>query len=203
MLLLRPEGLPSELRAATTHRELIAGELLYRRGDPANAIFAVERGRLQLLSYTSGGKPVPLYVIRAGECVSEAALFAQSYCGDVVAEVASRLSVFPKGPLLAAFHGDPAISREFMVSLTRRFNLIRHRLELRNVQSARERVLQHLVASAAPGQSRMILDRPLKSVADDIGLTHECFYRTLAQLEKEGIVARKKGYVSLRIPKPT
>jgi CRP-like cAMP-binding protein len=87
MFLSRPDRLPSELRAMVTHRELIAGETLYHRGDPAVAIFAVERGRVQLLSHTSEGKPVPLYVVRPGECVSEAALFAESYCGNVVAEV--------------------------------------------------------------------------------------------------------------------
>jgi CRP-like cAMP-binding protein len=198
MFLLRLDRLPSELRALVRHRELIAGETLYHRGDPAVAIFAVERGRVQLLSHTSEGRPVPLYVVRPGECVSEAALFAESYCGDVVAEVASRVAVFPKQSLLSAFHNHPSIADEFMALLTKRFNMLRIRLELRNLHSARERILQYLVVTAAPGQARMALDRPLKSIADDLGLTHECFYRTLAQLTQDGIIRRRKGWVEFQ-----
>ena len=200
MFLLRSDCVPSELQAVVTHRELAAGQLLYRRGDPAVSIFAVERGRLQLFSYTSEGRPVPLYGIRAGECVSEAALHADNYCGDVVAEVASRVAVFPKGPLLSVFRDYPALGDEFMRLLTRRFNLLRVRLELRSLQSARERVLQYLLFHANASQGSMALDRPLKSIADDLGLTHECFYRTLAQLAKEGAITRAKGLVHFNIP---
>jgi len=200
MFLLRTERLPSELRAAVVHRELVSGQVLYHRNDDAVAVFAVERGRLQLMSYTSEGKPVPLYVIRGGECVSEAALFAETYCGDVVAEVPSRVAMFPKSTLLSAFHDHPAMANEFMALLTKRFNMLRIRLELRNLHSARERILQYLMVTAGPGQTSIALDRPLKSIADDLGLTHECFYRTFAQLAKEGAVVRRSGSITFRVP---
>ncbi len=200
VFLLCPEKLPAELRAAVTYRELAPGETLYHRGDPSLSIFAVERGRLTLFSTTSEGKMVPLYQIRAGECVSEAALFAEYYCGNVVAEVASRVAIFPQGPLLTAFHERPMLAAEFMALLAKRFNMLRIRLELRNLQSARERVLQYLHLTASPGQANIVIDRPLKSIADDLGLTHESFYRTLAQLAKEGIITRKKGSIAFRIP---
>jgi len=159
--LLRPERLTPDLLAAVTYRNLAAREAVYYRGDKAVAVFAVERGRLQLFSYTSEGKPVPLYVIRAGECVAEAALFADAYCGDVVAEIPSRVAMFRKGPLLQAFHERPALSDEFMARLTHRFNLLRIRLELRNLQSARERVLQYFQWTVSPDQTSVLLDRPL------------------------------------------
>lgn len=202
IFLSRPERLPPELHSARTHRELRVGEILYHRGDEAVAIFALERGRLQLFSHTTEGKPVPLYVIRPGEFVSEAALFADNYCGDVVAEVASRVAIFPKKAFLDTLHEHPQMADEFMGLLTRRFNLLRIRLELRNLQSARERIMQYLVIAALPGQCSIILDRPLKSIADKLGLTHESFYRTLAQLAKEGAqsrVGRARLFSALRV----
>ena len=198
MFLLRPERLPSELNTSATHRELGPGEFLYHRGDPAVSIFAVQRGRLQLFSHTADGKPVPLYVIRPGECVAEAALFAENYCGDVVAEVASRVAIFPKKAVLTAFHAVPQLADEFMALLTNRFNLLRVRLELRNVLSARERVVQYLLFIAPPGATGIKLDRPLKSIAEDLGLTHESFYRTLAQLVKEGRIIRRIGSIEFQ-----
>lgn len=198
IFLLCPERLPLNLRAAVRRRELALGEILYHRGDPATAIFAVERGRLTLFSYTSEGKPVPLYQVRPGECVSEAALFAESYCGDVVAEIASSVVIFPKAPVVAAFHEYPILADEFMSLLTKRFNVLRVRLELRTLQSARERILQYLRIIAPPGQTTVHLDRPLKSISDDLGLTHETFYRTPAQLVKDGSIIRKKGALTVR-----
>ena len=200
--LWRFECLPRELMATVRHRDLAAGEVLYRRGEKAEGVFVVEHGRMELFSYTTQGKNVPLYVTRAGECVAEAALFAKSYCGDVVAEIPSRVAMFLKEPLLRAFHQQPALADEFTALLTRRFNMLRVRLELRNLPSARERILQylHLVASA-DGYS-VLLDRPLKTLADDLGLTPESFYRQLAKLEREGLVSRRRGCIQLRIREP-
>lgn len=198
IFLLRHEQLPPNLQAATRHRELEMGEHLYGQGDPAWAIFVVERGRLQMHSYTTEGKPVPLYTIRPGECVSEAALYAEHYCSDVIAEVASKVAVFKKDAVLAAFHERPFLSDEFGVLMTRRFNLLRIRLELRNLQSASERILQYLQATASPGENTVKIDRPLKSIADDLGLTHESFYRTLTQMVKDGVISRSKGSLQLR-----
>ncbi len=199
VFLLQPDRLPAELQKAAVYRELQAGETLYRRGEEAVAIFAVQSGRLRLFSYTSQGKAVPLYVIRSGECVSEPALYAEHYCGDVVAEVTSRVLMFPKKALLWAFQQHPLLAEEFMALLTRRFNLLRIRLELRNLQSASDRILQYLAVTAVPGQSSVKLDRPLKSIADDLGLTHESFYRTLAQLVREGAISREKSVIAFRV----
>ncbi len=109
------------------------------------------------------------------------------------------MAIFPKGPLLTAFHEHPMLAAEFMALLAKRFNMLRIRLELRNLQSARERVLQYLHMTASPGKATVVIDRPLKSIADDLGLTHESFYRTLAQLATEGIITRKKGSIAFRI----
>lgn len=192
MFLLSPEKFPAELLALVKYRDLVPGEKLYHRGDRALAVFAVEKGRLHLLSYSSDGKPVTIYVARAGECVSEAALFSDHYCSDVVAETASRVAVFPKMPLLEALRKQPELFEEFMAMLARRFNAVRVRLELRNLQSARERVLQYLTLAITPGNNELVLDRPLKYIAEDLGLAPESFYRMLSQLGRDGLITRKK-----------
>jgi CRP-like cAMP-binding protein len=191
MFLLSPEKLPAELLALVKHRNLTEGERLYHRGDRALAVFAVEKGRLHLLSQSSDGRPVTIYVARAGECVSEAALFSERYCSDVVAEMASRVAVFPKMSLLEVLRKRPELSEEFMAMLAKRFNEVRVRLELRNLQSARERVVQYLTLAVTPGNDEVVLDRPLKYIAEDLGLAPESFYRTLAQLVRDGFITRK------------
>ena len=198
MFLLDFEQLPVELRAHLFHSNIGLNQMLYRRGDPATAVFALEKGRMQLFSYTTEGKRVPLYVVRPGECISEAALYAEFYCSDVVAEVPSRVVAFPKKVLLETLRTCPDLAAAFATSLTMRFNILRVRLELRNLRSARERILQYLALTAPTGQNQVELDRPLKSIADDLGLTHESFYRTLTKLVKEGVITRNKDKICSR-----
>ena len=47
-------------------------------------------------------------------------------------------------------------------------------------RSARERVVQLLQLAASEEDRSVTFTRPLKDIAGDIGLTHEAFYRTLA-----------------------
>jgi len=198
MFLSRPAELPPELLAASTSRDLDPGSVLYRRGDRASSVYVVFYGRLKLVSCTTEGKPVPLYVVRSGECVSEAALFADVYCSDVIAEVHSRVRAFPKECLQSALRDRPLLAAEFMALQTRRFNRLRIILEIRVLRSARERVLQYLRMADSSGLQTTRMDRPLKFLAEDLGLTHESFYRTLTQLIDEGLVVRTKGTLRLQ-----
>ncbi|MBC8166964.1 MAG: Crp/Fnr family transcriptional regulator [Bryobacteraceae bacterium] len=197
MFLLNYPDLPPDVLVRVTHRDLASGQVLYRRGDPATAVFAVQRGRLKLLAYTSEGQRVPLYVVRPGEWVSEAALFAGEYCSDVVAEIPSRVAVVPKEAMVLALQHNSELATEFMRMMARRWNLLRMRLELRALHSARERIMQYFLAMAPPGQKTVRLDRPLKSIAEDLGLTHESFYRSLAQLIKDGVIHRNKTEITV------
>lgn len=197
MFLFRAENLPEQLRAEAASRDLSRGDTLCRQGQPVEAVFAVEYGRLQLSASTSDGKQVPLYTVGSGEFVAEAALFAHYYCSDVVAEVRSRVCSFPIHPLREALRKRPDLALEFMSLQAKRCNTLRISLELRSLRSARSRILQYIEISAPPGCRTVTLDRTLKNVADELGLTHETFYRTLAQLIDEGLVKRGKNTLGL------
>ena len=197
MAVFRPQSFSPDLLAATVCRRVEKGGYLYRRGDPAVHVFMVERGRMCLYSTTSEGSTVPFYVVHPGEWVSEAALFADAYCGDVRAEVPSHVRVFPKATLLSAIREDPDLAHQFMAAQARRGQALRIRLELRQVRSARERVLQYVRAMATPDGDSFSLERPLKSLADDLGLCPESLYRTVAQLVKDGAIRREKRAIYL------
>ena len=108
--------LPDQVRRLSKVRTLEAGEVLFRQGDRANAIFEVEQGRMRLIRHTIDNRPVTLHTARAGELFAEAALFADRYHCDAVAASAARVLVHPKRALLAAFRGDPALSERFMAA---------------------------------------------------------------------------------------
>jgi len=198
MFLLRTPDLPEQLTAQATSLDLERGETLCRRGDRVRLLFALEYGRLTSWVATTDGKQVPLYTVRSGECVPEEALFQDFHCSDVVAEIRSRVRSFPIIAVKATLLQRPDLAAEFMALLGNRFSALSLSLELRSLRSARSRIMQFIRISAPAGSNGVRLDRTLKNIADDLGLTHEAFYRTLTQLIKEGVVRRTKNCIVLR-----
>lgn len=194
------KGLPIAARRHSTLRELAAGEFLFRQGGKAASIFEVEHGRLRLIRYTIDSHPVVLHTARKGELFAEAALFAATYRCDAVAGVASRVRVYSKRELLAAFRDDPETSERFMAMLAHQIHALRARLEERNIGSARERVLHHLALVAGKDGRTVRVDGTLMELAGEIGLSHEALYRTLAALEKSGAIVRRPSSIVLRKP---
>lgn len=171
---------------STSRRRLRRGEALFHQGDPACSLYAVTSGRLRLLRHTAEGREVAVATARAGETLAEAALFADTYHCDAVADVASRVEVYRCEDVRRALRADPDLALRWAAHLARQVQSLRGRLEIRNIRAARERVLTYLavVPEAAAG------DRSLRELAVDLGLAPEALYRTLAMLEAEGAVER-------------
>jgi len=192
------DWLPAAIRESSRLRELEAGERLFRQGDKTFGIFEVEHGRLRLIRHTIDNHPVALHTAKKGELFAEAALFAAAYQCDAVAAVASGIRIYPKRQLLAAIRDDPALGERFIAVLARQIHVLRARLEERNIRSARQRLLHHLALSAGADGRTMPLDGTLMELAAEIGLSHEVLYRTLAELEKEGVISRTSCEIVLR-----
>lgn len=176
-------------------RWLATGELLFRQGEQTTAIFAVKTGRVKLMRHTSEGVALSLHVARSGESFAEAALFSEVYHCDAVAELSSQIEIYPKFACLQVLKQQPEIAQEFVALLSCQVQELRSRLELRNVRSARDRILQYF--SLIEHENTITFDRPLKDIASDLGLAHEVFYRTLAQLQRQGVIQYSKRQIKL------
>lgn len=191
------DDLPPSLEATSAVRELVAGELLFRQGEPAAAIYRVESGRLRLIRCTVDDHLVILHTARRGEFFTEAALFAEAYHCDAVAAVPSRVRIYPKAKVMEALRADLALAEAFMARLARQLQDLRARMELRNIRSAKERVLQFLRLRAGQGRS-IPIEGQLQDIAAEIGMTREALYRTLAVLEAEGRLNRTETTILLK-----
>lgn len=191
-------GLPASVESASVLRTLAAGELLFGQGDPAAAIYRVESGRLRLVRRTVDDHLVVLHTVRAAEFLAEASLFSETYHYDAVALVSSRVRAYPKPDLLSAFRADAALAEAFMARLAHQVQDLRARMELRNIRSARERVLQYLRLRAGVGGRTIAVEGRYQDIAAEIGLTREALYRTLAALETGGVLTRDASGIALK-----
>lgn len=178
-------------------REIETGEHLFRRGDKTYAIFRVISGRLRLLRHSADSSTITLHVARSGEFFAEASLFSDHYHCDAVADVPTQISIYAKQPFLADLHNKPELATRFMALQAEQIQRLRTQIELRNIRSAKDRVLNYF-RLLADSDGSISLDRPLKEMASDIGLSHEAFYRALRTLEQTKIISRSEKNLFLK-----
>jgi CRP/FNR family transcriptional regulator, dissimilatory nitrate respiration regulator len=193
------DNLPQELQNAISFRDLAGEETLFHQGDSVSSFFIVETGRVKLIRYIGDDKAVTFQVARPGDSLAEIALFSDTYPCTAIAEVASRVIVFPKALLLPAIRRNPQLAENFIVMLVQKIQDLKIRLELRDIRSAHKRLLRYLrYLAQSEEQNTVSFDRPLKDVAADLGLTPETLSRALARLEKEGIITRTHLQIALQ-----
>jgi CRP-like cAMP-binding protein len=195
---MHPFGLDEVAKSLPLRRKsLPAGATLFRRGDPAVAVYWIEKGRIALVRHTVEGSRVKLFTAGPGESFAEAALFSDVYHCDAVAEVATRVLVVPKSALRTMLGRQRPAAQKFMTRLAHQVHDLRQRLELRNVRSARERVWRYLVSNVGEDGTTVLLKGTLMELAADLGLAHEVLYRALAALAAGGEIERRKGRIRL------
>ena len=183
---------------ALERRSLDRNEILFRQGDNVTAIYFVESGRLRLERRTFDGRQLVLGTGPAGEFFVEAALFSDIYHCDAVATEPSRVRAYPKTVLLKVLRTDPTSSLSFLELMAHQVINLRQRLEVMKVRSAEERVLLYLDLHAGRDGRTVNLQSQLQDIAGELGLTREAFYRTLASLERAGVIERAPSRILLK-----
>jgi CRP-like cAMP-binding protein len=181
--------------AATARLAVASGDHVFRLDDPTRGLFQVTRGRVRLVRSALDGSEVTLHIARQGETFAEASLFAERYHCDAVADLPSTVLLFEKAATLASLAADPVQATRWIGHLSGQVQALRAQVALIGLNAARERVLAFLqtgLRAGEDGKDVVALDRPWKAIASELGLTHEALYRTLARLEREGLIRRDR-----------
>jgi CRP-like cAMP-binding protein len=194
---LKPENLPPNLRSQIRYQSFLGEQTLFSQGEPASYFYVVESGRIRLDRYMPSGKFVTFQIARPGEGFSISSLFDEMHEYNATSEEPSRVIMYPKQTVLDALSDYPEFAQELMYQLLKNMCALRIRLELREIRIASDRILYYLQSIAKFSGTTVSFERPFRMVALDLGLTPEVFYRTLAQLEKEGMISREKRQITL------
>ncbi|MEB3360357.1 MAG: Crp/Fnr family transcriptional regulator [Synechococcales bacterium] len=182
------------------HQQLASKERLYSQGDPAKAVYQLDRGRVRLIRYTLDGKIVTFRVVRPGETFAEADLYFDCHQCHAICDMPSEVRGYATAVVLEALERFPELARALLRQTCQMIGGLKDRVELLTVRSASDRILQYLryllEESTESGQT-LTFDRPLKDIAGDLGLSPEVLYRTLTRMEQEGIIRRHKRRITL------
>lgn len=190
------ELLPGPLIDACESVVVPKGTQLFAVGQRPAYMYFVASGEVVLERPGLQGSLVILQRTRRG-FVSEASLKSTRYhChGQVVAH--SQIVQIPIRAMGDAMDQDPAFSGRWIAMLNKEVKRLRLQCERLSLTKVQER-LEHLLETEGQAGSYPI-GSGIKSLAGELGVTHEALYRCVHAMEKNGRLTRSAGMLSLRI----
>ena len=157
-------------------------------------MFFVVSGEVTLERTGLQGEPVVLQRTRLG-FVSEASLKVAKYHCDALAITDTTVIKVPVKELAVVLDHDPDFARRWISMLNAEVKRLRLHCERLSMKSLKDRVL-HLINTEGKNGKYQV-NTGLKSLAGELGVTHEALYRTLAALEKTKTIRREEGLLAL------
>jgi CRP-like cAMP-binding protein len=191
--------LPPALLAECEALQWRKGDRLFAKGQRPHHLFWVHRGQVVLERAAIDGSSVVLQRTHQG-FVSEASLQSPRYHCDAVVVVDAHITRVPVPALLQALTDDPAFALRWIGMLNQEVRRLRLQCERLNLKGVQARVLHWLETEGTNGCCAVTAG--YKSMAAELGVSHEALYRALADMVEAGLVLRHPGRLCLKAPSP-
>ena len=185
--------LPKELLEQCHAHHFEKGAYLFHHGKKPEYMFFIVSGEAVLTRTSSYGEPTILQRCRGG-FISEASLLVDAYHCDAIATQSGHAIAIPIKSLRDSLV-DSRFSMKWVQLLSREIVRLRtqsERLGLKDIKSK----LIHLIETEGK-KGVLPLQSDYKSLASEIGVTHEALYRTMATLEKDGLLIKHSDSLEL------
>ena len=187
------ELLPKELLEQCHAHHFEKGTYLFHQGKKPEYMFFIVSGEAVLTRTSSHGEPTTLQRCKGG-FISEASLLVDAYHCDAIATQSGQAIAIPIKSLRDSLI-DSKFSIKWVQLLSREIMRLRtqsERLGLKDIKSK----LIHLIETEGK-KGVLPLQSDYKSLASEIGVTHEALYRTMATLEKDGLLIKHSDSLEL------
>jgi CRP-like cAMP-binding protein len=196
------------LLALTTTKKLKKRALLFRKGEPGNALFAVMEGRLRAIGEGRDGKEVVFNFMDPGDVIGEIALLDQQPRSASVQAVAdSTLLTLHRRDLIPFLERNPKAAIKLAVVLVKRVRHLSELMEDTVFLGLPSRLAKKLLSlaqrygkPAAGGGVRIEQKLPQHELGELVGTSRESINKTLRQWGEEHLVRYEKGYVTILDP---
>jgi len=156
---------------------IAAGATLFCSGDAVRFLYVVRSGCIHLSRFDAQGRAAVMQRAVAGMALAESSIFSEVYHCDAVAILDTELLRVVRGDLRRAMQDQPDTMEAVARHLAQEVQLTRVRVEVLSKKSVRER----LDAWLTLGGGRIPEYGSMASVAHDIGVTPEAFYREMSR----------------------
>ena len=178
MIAIMPYDLIEQLSQLAKRRiALSKGSFLFHREDRVSELFVVRDGRIELVRHQLDGAALVLQRAGPRDVVAEASVLSERYHCDAVAASVSSVLAIPVELVRERLAEDPGFARSWTMHLTQEVQAARLRSEILSLKTVAERLDAWLAArdDAMPAKGHW------KSIANEIGVSPEAFYREMAR----------------------
>ena len=185
--------LPEEVlkQSRTLHFE--KGQHLFHQGTKPESMFFIVTGEAILSRISSHGEPTILQRCKGG-FLSEASLLTDAYHCDAITTHSGQAITIPIQALRDALT-DSNFSLKWVRLLSREIMRLRTQSERLGLKDIRSKLI-HLIETEG-NQGVLTLQSDLKSLASEIGVTHEALYRAISVMEKQGALRKQASTLGL------
>jgi CRP/FNR family transcriptional regulator len=182
--------------------------VLFAEGEPCRGLYILVEGRVELRQVSPRGREQVLHTEGPGAALGEAPLFDRGgYVASAVAAVPTRALFVPRAEVIALLRRHPTVAVSLLETMARRVRRFADMAGSLTFRPVHER-LAHYIATAAAGEpgrpvaAGLTVDLALtqEQVAARLGTVRELVARAFSQLEKGGIITRKRARIVIRDP---
>ena len=185
--------LPEEVLKQSRTLQFEKGQHLFHQGTKPESMFFIVTGEAILSRISSHGEPTTLQRCKGG-FLSEASLLTDAYHCDAIATHSGQAITIPIQALREALT-DSNFSLKWVRLLSREIMRLRTQSERLSLKDIRSKLI-HLIETEG-NQGVLALQSDLKSLASEIGVTHEALYRAISAMEKQGVLRKQANTLEL------
>ncbi len=187
------ELLLTSIGAGRANRKLKAHEAVFQQGDAADAVFYVEKGKIQIRVTSKQGKEAIIAVLGRGDFFGEACLIGQQvHLSTAAATTAAAVTRIEKSAMLRILKEHPDISAAFMAFLLTRNMRIEADLVDQMFNSSEQRLARLLLLLAnfaKEGEMQPVVAKVTQDVlAARVGTTRSRINQFMNKFRKLGYI---------------
>ncbi len=184
--------LPADLQQQCVSQKCSKGERLFAQGQQPERMFFIGGGEAVLQRMGEHGTQLVLQRVRQG-FISEASLQSSLYHCESIVTVAGDLVSIPISSIKQELLSNPDFAMRWVAMLNKELKRLRAQCERLSLKSVKDRLL-HLIETEGE-DGKLALGTGLKSIAAELSVSHEALYRTVAELEKQGVLYRLDNFI--------
>lgn len=178
---------------------LSASDMLFHQGDPANDLFRIDEGLVEISVVSPDGRRCALNVLGEGDLLGEIALFSEgTRTASATALRDCRVSRFARRDLFSKLATDPELALEMIQLAGQRLRWMSQQFEDQAFLSAEARLARKLLflLDRIPSANDTV-EVSQAALADHVGVTRELVSKSLSGWKKRGWVALGRGRLTV------
>jgi len=183
---LPPQAL-AELARLAHERQLAEGEVLFLAGEKAAGLFVIASGRIRAFRVNAQGREQTLHIESAGATLAEVPVFDDgTYPATAIAEEPAAVLFLAKDEVRAFMLRHPEVSLTALKLMAQRLRGHAELVDALSLQQVGQRIARFLLDRAQG--TRVDLAITNEELARQVGSVREVVSRTLARLERDGLI---------------